>query len=66
MVDTVTHIAGQTIMACGRVVQRSSLCVEKLCDSKNMMAHVGPNGSAPKFLSWEVGERVQVGAGDPK
>jgi hypothetical protein len=66
MMDTVTHIAGQTIMACGRVVQRSSLCVEKLCDSKNMMAHVGPNGSAPKFLSWEVGERVQVGAGDPK
>jgi hypothetical protein len=66
MMDTVTHIAGQTITACRGVVQPCSLCAEKLCDSKDMMADVGPDGSVPKLPSWEAGKLVQVEADDPK
>jgi hypothetical protein len=60
MMDTVTHIAGQSIMACGRVVQPCSFCVEKLCDRKNMMAHMGPDGSAARRLSRIISSRTLV------
>ena len=60
-----THIAGPAITACGRVVQRCSLCGEKLCDSKNVMAPTGPNGEPPTFPTWEQGRLVRVTRGNP-
>jgi hypothetical protein len=63
--DTVTHIAGPTITACGRHIQRCSLCGEKLCDSKGQMAPLNSDGSPPTFPSWETGRLVRVTAGNP-
>lgn len=62
---SVTHIAGPRIEACGRIVQRCSLCGFKLCDSKNVMMPVRPDGSAPEFATWEPGRLVRVTEGNP-
>lgn len=65
---TVTHIAGAPITLGGnypRVIQRCSLCGEKLVDSKGMMAPVGPDGTAPSVGTWEVGRLIQVEGGNP-
>jgi hypothetical protein len=58
MKDTVTHIAGPAIHAGGRVVQRCSLCGEKLVDSKNTAS---PDGGS--IGTWQVGRLVQVTVG---
>lgn len=60
-----THIVGPAITACGRVVQRCSLCGEKLCDSLNVMMPVGPAGKVPEFPTWPVGRLVRVSSGNP-
>lgn len=62
---TVTHIAGMTLTVCGRVIQRCSLCGEKLCDSKNAMMMLDPNGQMPRFPTFETGRLVQVTEGNP-
>jgi len=62
---SVTHIAGADITINGRVIQRCSLCGEKLCDSKGAMGEVGPNGEAPKYRTWEVGRLIRVTFGNP-
>lgn len=64
---TVSHIAGPaiTIMGAERVIQRCSLCGEKLIDSKGMAAPLNPDGSAPQVCVWEVGRFVQVTEGNP-
>jgi len=53
-----THIAGPRIEACGRIIQRCSLCGEKLCDSKNVamplekcQACDGTGGYQPAYVS---------------
>ncbi len=63
--DSVTHLAGPAITAGGRVIQRCSLCGEKLCDSKNTAAPVNRNGTPPVFPTWEVGRLIQVTPGNP-
>jgi len=60
-----THIAGPAITACRRVVQRCSLCGEKLCDSKGVMMSAGPDGRVPEFATWPVGRLVRVSVGQP-
>ena len=65
MNDTVTHIAGNRIIADGRVVQRCSLCGEKLCDSNRVEMPRNADGTMPEFPTWEVGRLVQVTAGNP-
>lgn len=65
MKDTVTHIAGMRITACGRVVQRCALCGEKLCDSKNTAAPLKPDGTPPDFPTWQEGRLVRVTPGNP-
>lgn len=61
MRDTITHIAGPPITACGRLIQRCSLCGEKLVDSKNTAS---PDGRGPG--TWQVGRLVQVTEGNPQ
>jgi len=53
-----THIAGPRIEACGRIIQRCSLCGEKLCDSKNVAMPLekctacdGTGGYQPAYVS---------------
>lgn len=58
--NTVTHIAGPAITACGRLVQRCSLCGEKLVDSKGCAMPLMPDGTADSIGTWEVGRLVQV------
>ena len=65
LMASTTHIAGPRIEACGRIVQRCSLCGEKLCDSHGVMMAENPDGSAPRFATWEVGRLVQVTHGNP-
>lgn len=62
---SVTHIAGPAINAAGRVIQRCSLCGEKLCDSRNTAAPLNADGSVPKFPTWEIGRLVQCEPGNP-
>lgn len=63
---SVTHIAGPAITACGRLVQRCSLCGEKMVDSKNTMVPCNPNGSAPDPIpTWPVGRLVNFSGGNP-
>lgn len=62
---TVTHIAGVTLTVCGRVIQRCSLCGEKLCDSKNCAMPLNEDGSVPEFPTFETGRLVQVEEGNP-
>jgi hypothetical protein len=64
-VQSTTHIAGPAITACGRVIQRCSLCGEKLCDSKNTAMPLNKDGSDPTFPTWEVGRMVRVEPGNP-
>lgn len=49
---SVTHIAGPCVHIDSRngtrIVQRCSLCGEKLCDSKNVSMPVGPDGETNK------------------
>jgi hypothetical protein len=59
-VNTVTHIAGPAITACGRVVQRCSLCGEKLVDSKGCAMPIQEDGTPDTIGTWEVGRLVQV------
>ena len=64
MTETVTHIAGVPITVCGRVIQRCSLCGEKLVDSKNCAMLLEEDGSTPIMPTWEVGRLVQVSVGE--
>lgn len=68
MKDTVTHIAGPVITACGRLVQRCSLCGEKLVDSKGCAVPLNADGTTPDIFDaighWTVGRLVQVSVGD--
>lgn len=65
--NSVTHIAGAVIRLDGdcRVVQRCSLCGEKLCDSKNTAMPQNKDGTWPEFPTWEVGRLVRVTPGNP-
>lgn len=63
--ESVTHIAGPRIEACGRIVQRCSLCGEKLCDSKGCAMPQNKDGSLPEFSTWQVGRLVRVTSGWP-
>lgn len=65
---SVTHIAGPAITihdSGDRVIQRCSLCGEKLIDSLGMAAPINPDGSAPQVCVWEVGRLIQVTPGNP-
>ncbi len=64
MKDTVTHIAGPAITACGRLIQRCSLCGEKLVDSKGCAMPLKRDGTADSIGTWEVGRLVQVTVGE--
>lgn len=66
MDNTVTHIAGNVINACGRTIQRCSLCGEKLVDDKNCAMPLREDGTADSIGTWEVGRLVQVTIGNPK
>lgn len=63
--SSVTHIAGPAITACGRVIQRCSLCGAKLCDSNNVAIVTTREDQEPKFPTWEVGRLIRVSAGNP-
>lgn len=63
--ESVTHIAGPKITACGRIVQRCSLCGEKLCDSNRTAMASEPGRPAPEFPTWEVGRLVRITSGNP-
>jgi hypothetical protein len=65
MMETVTHIAGPAITACGRTIQRCSLCGEKLVDDKNCAMPLREDGTADSIGTWEVGRLVQVEGGNP-
>ncbi len=60
--NSTTHIAGPTITACGRVIQR---CGEKLCDSKGVAMSLNEDGSTPKFSTWKTGRLIRVTQGNP-
>jgi hypothetical protein len=60
-----THIAGPIITAFGRIIQRCSLCGEKLCDSRDHAAPLNPDGTAPEFPTWQSGRLVRVDHGNP-
>lgn len=60
---SVTHIAGNVLTVCGRVIQRCSLCGERLVDSLNTAGPIGPGGKAPKIGTWEVGRQIRI---DPR
>lgn len=62
---TTTHIAGPAITVGGRLIQRCSLCGEKLVDSKGVMVPVRPDGQPDRIGTWEVGRLVQVEPGNP-
>lgn len=62
---TTTHIAGPAITACGRLIQRCSLCGEKLVDSKGVMVQANEDGTFDPIPTWEVGRLVQVEGGNP-
>lgn len=65
---TTTHIAGVPVTLSGRdgrVIQRCSLCGEKLVDSKGMAAPLRPDGTAESMGTWEVCRLVQVEHGNP-
>lgn len=64
--NSTTHIAGPAITACGRLIQRCSLCGDKMVDSKGMMAPINPDGSTPSIGTWEVGRLVRVTTGNPQ
>jgi hypothetical protein len=64
--NTVTHITGVRLTVCGRIIQRCSLCGEKLCDSKRAAMPTEPDGSFPEFPTWEVGRLVRFHAGNPR
>lgn len=63
--NTVTHIAGNVITVGNRVIQRCSLCGEKLCDSLNTMTPINKDGSIPEYPTWEVGKQIRVKEGNP-
>lgn len=63
--NSTTHIIGPAITACGRIVQRCSLCGEKLCDSLNVAMPFGPNGELPEFPTWPIGRLLRVSGGNP-
>ena len=65
MTETVTHVAGPAITACGRVIQRCSICGEKLVDSKGCAMPVSTSGHmVGKIGTWEVGRLVQTSVGE--
>lgn len=63
--NSVTHITGVRLDVCGRIIQRCSLCGEKLCDSKNVAMPLNPDGSVPEFATWPTGRQVQHTFGNP-
>jgi len=63
--DSITHIAGPAITACGRTIQRCSLCGEKMVDSKGCMVPENEDGSFDPIGTWEVGRLVRVTPGNP-
>jgi len=65
MPETLSHLAGPTIILNGRVVQRCVICGAKLCDSLNCAMPLEPDGSDPEFPTWPKGEWVQVTTGIP-
>ena len=65
MGGTVTHISGVRLDVCGRIIQRCSLCGEKLCDSLNTAAPLNADGSIPEFRTWPQGRLIQVTPGNP-
>lgn len=65
MTESVCHIAGPAITVCGRIIQRCSLCGEKMVDSKNVAVALNPDGTTPSVGTWEVGRLVRVTSGQP-
>jgi hypothetical protein len=62
---SVTHLAGPTITIGKRIIQRCSICGDKLCDNINTSMPI-IKGSATKFPTWETGRLVQIEEGNPK
>mgnify|MGYP000909049470 CR=1 FL=1 len=56
---SVTHIPGCVIEIKGRIIQRCMLCGEKLCDNKNVMMPVGPDGEDPIFPTFKIGSLIE-------
>lgn len=56
---TVTHVAGPVVAIGNRAVQRCALCGEKLLDNLNQAAPMNPDGTPPKFCTWEQAALVQ-------
>lgn len=59
------HLAGTPVTLGDRVIQRCFICGMKLCDNLGAMAPVGPNGEAPAFPTFGVGDWIEVTPGNP-
>jgi hypothetical protein len=64
--ESVTHIAGVRLDIGGRVIQRCSLCGEKLIDNLNESVPIGPDGKVRKTCSWPIGRLVRVMLRNPR
>jgi hypothetical protein len=69
---TVTHIAGPALRfylngekRMPRIIQRCSVCGEKLVDNIRTSVPLDEHGRATEIGTWEVGVFVQVTAGNP-
>jgi hypothetical protein len=62
---SITHIAGPKITACGRIIQRCSLCGYKLVDSRGVAVAQNEDGTFPEIGHWQVGRLVRVTDGNP-
>lgn len=64
--SSVTHLAGNVVTVDDRVIQRCSICGEKLVDSKGQMFPVLPGEPPPLVATWEVGALVRVSGEQPQ
>jgi hypothetical protein len=64
--ESVTHIAGVRLDIGGRVIQRCSLCGEKLIDNLNESVPIGPDSKVSETYSWPIGRLVRVTFGNPR
>jgi hypothetical protein len=65
--NSVTHIAGPALTICGgRVIQRCSLCGEKLIDNRHEASPIGPDDMPDKRPTWEVGRLVRFSGTNPQ
>ena len=62
---TVSHFSGQRMNIDGRIIQRCTVCGEKLCDSKNVAMCQNADGTFPEFATFPVDRVIQVTPGNP-